>query len=141
MSTAVVPCIRKTARRRWRLHRSRRPSCSRTQHSRVYHKTRRSHCNKLIIVSSLKSSPPSHPFVEEKTRARVYSFTKISQTDLIDSQILPHLRTRGLDTRSVHSTIPVADWRIRILCLMVSTSCRSRASEEESGHGLIKLQE
>ena len=42
-----------------------------------------------------------------------------TSADFVASQILPHLCTRGLDTRSVHSEILVTDGRIRVVRLMV----------------------
>lgn len=48
------PCIRRTAQRQWRHRRSQRPLCSLIQHNKTFHKMRRSHCSKSIIVSHLR---------------------------------------------------------------------------------------
>ena len=86
---------------------------------------RKSHYNKSIIVSYFD---PLRPIIVPAFGAVLHKtcgWPWRSGTDEIGSQILPHLRACGLDARSIHSTIPTADWRIRLLCLMVSSTCVS----------------
>lgn len=91
-------------------------------------------CNRSTIVSSplkpVLSDLPAPEHTRAQTRRLKQNVDEASIRGTIangaDSEVLSHLGTRRLDARSVHSTIPAPDRRIRLVRALVSCFPLSR---------------